>query len=77
MYAMSLIDNDSNGIRDILQANGIYTLLDIMNISFKHIEDIECRFNNTRQTLNIAATSRLNMLKSFSIHKERIKRPLR
>ena len=41
MHTMSLIDDDSNGIRDMLQANGIYTLLEILSIPFKDIEDIE------------------------------------
>ena len=74
---MSLIDDDINSIRDMLQANGIYTLLDTLSMSFKDIYDIECVVNNKRITLNIAATNRLDILKSFSIHNESIKTPLR
>ena len=77
MHAMSLNDDESNGIRGMLQANGVYTLLDILSISFKYIENIECKVNNKRQTLNVAATNRLIILKSFSIHKERMKTPIR
>ena len=74
---MSLIGDESNAIHDILQANNIYALLDTPSIPFKDIEDIECRVNNKHQTINIAATNRLKILKSFSIHKERMKTSLR
>ena len=66
MHEMLLIDDESNGIRDILQANSIYTLFGILSMSFEDIEDTECKVNNRRQTLNIAATNRLNILKSAS-----------
>ena len=42
-------------------------------MSFKDIENIECRVNNKLQTFNIAVTNRLKILKFFSIHNERIK----
>ena len=67
-YAMSLIDDYLNVIRDMIQTNGMYTLLDTMRMYFKDVEDIDCRVKNTRQTLNTAATNRLKMLKSLSIH---------
>ena len=37
---MSLVDDDKNSIINIIQANSIYILLDIMSMSFKCIEDI-------------------------------------
>ena len=61
IHTMSLIDDDSNGIRDMLQANGIYTLLDILIMSSRDIEDIECRVNNKVRALNIVATDRLKI----------------
>ena len=66
-HAMSLIDDDSNIIRDMFQANSIYTITDTLSTSFEDIEDIEYRINNKQQTLNSAATNRLKILKSFSI----------
>ena len=57
----------------MLQTNGISTLLDTLSISFKYIEDIKYRVNNKRKNINVAATNRLIISKSFSIHNEHIK----
>ena len=75
-HAISLVDDDSNVIRNMLQTNGIYTLFNNLSIPFKNIEDIQCRVNNTLQKLNIATTNRLSILKPFSINNERINHPL-
>ena len=76
-HTISLIDDDSNIIYGILQVNGMYTLLDILSMTFQDIEDIECRVNNKLQSVNMDATNRLKILKSFSIHNERMKTPIR
>ena len=40
-HAMSLIDDDKNDIRDILQINWTYDLLNNLSMTFKDIEDTE------------------------------------
>ena len=37
---MSLIDDDTHIIHDMLHANSIYTLLEILSMSFQDIEGI-------------------------------------
>ena len=73
---MSLIDDDIHVINDIIQTNGIHTLLDTLIVYFQDIDGIECSFNNKRQLLSMAVNNRFKILKAFSIHNERMKTPL-
>ena len=74
---MTLIDDDTENIYDMIQDNGIYTLLDTLSMPFQDIKGIRCRVNTKRQSLNTAATNRLKILKSFSIPNKCMKIPLR
>ena len=74
---MSLIDHSTHVVYDILSASGYHTLLDTLSMSFQYIEDIERRVNNKCQLINMTATHRLKVLKSFSIHDDWMKIALR
>ena len=41
-YAVSIIGDGLNSTQNILLANSIHTVLDILNMLFKYIESIEC-----------------------------------
>ena len=72
---MSLIDDDTHVIYDILQVNGIHTLLKNLSIPFQDIDGIKRIVSNKRQLLNMAATNKLKILKSFNIHNKLMKTP--
>ena len=74
---MSLVDDDKNSTSNMLQANCIYILLDMLSMPFKNTEDMEYGVNNKRIALNMAASNRLKILKYFNIHNERMKTPLK
>ena len=75
--AMSLVNDDKNSTSNMLLANDTYTLLEILGIYFKYIEDMKCRINNNSIKLSLASTNRLKILKYFNIHNEYMKSPLK
>ena len=58
-HAASLIDDEINTTYNMLIENGIHTILDILNMSFKYLKNIEGRIDRRRIKLSLANTNRL------------------
>ena len=50
----------------------MHTMIDILSIYFKDIEYIESRIDNKRVKLSMVNTNRIQVLKSFHVHNERM-----
>ena len=74
-HKVSLIDDETNSAYNMLTENDINTILDVLSMSFKNIEDIEGRIDKRRTKMSLANTNRLKVLKSFHIHNGRIGTP--
>ena len=75
-HAVSLLNDATNSTYNMIIENGIYTILDILILSFKDIEDIECRIDNKRVKLSMTDNNRLKLLKSCHMHNKRTGVPL-
>ena len=73
---VSLIDDDSNSTQNMLLANEIHTILDVLIIPFKDIEGMDFRVNNKCIQLSIDSTNRIKLSQYFHMHNERMKVPL-
>ena len=69
-HSLSLIDDVINSTCNILVENGIHTIFNILNISFKDIENIKDIIDKKRIQLSLANTNRLKVLKSFHMHND-------
>ena len=69
-YSVLLVDDETNSTYNMLIENGIWTILDILSMSFKDIEDIEDKIDKRRIKLSLANTNILKVVKSFHMHNE-------